>query len=127
MDEVGCHSRQPIDLIPRPAIFDQNVSAINKTGFAQASAKRCHKIGPRLRRTNMEKSYHRHRRLLRARSQRPPCRAPEKRNELATPHMLPSIRGLHPTTPWLEMPRCASQRNTPAYVGSGSWSCENEI
>jgi len=23
--------------------------------------------------------------------------------------------------------RCASQRNLPAYVGSGSWSCENEI
>jgi hypothetical protein len=48
MDEVGHHSRQSIGLIPRPAIFDQNIAALDKTGFAQAQAKCRHQIGPRL-------------------------------------------------------------------------------
>jgi len=37
--------------------------------------------------------------LLRARRERPPGRAAEKRDELATLHVLPSVQGLHPTTP----------------------------
>jgi hypothetical protein len=74
MDEVGRQSRQPIELIPRPAIFDQNVAAIDETGFAQAQAECRHKIGPRLGRTSMEKPNHWHRGLLRARRERPPDR-----------------------------------------------------
>jgi hypothetical protein len=31
------------------------------------------------------------------------CRAAEQFNELAPPHVLPSTRGLHPTTPWMEI------------------------
>src|SRR5262249_36119038 len=40
-------------------------------------------------------------RLLRPCPERPHrCRAADQREELASPHLLPSIRGLHPTTPW---------------------------
>src|SRR5262249_40665929 len=64
--------------------------AIDETGFAQAQAECCHKIGPRLRRTRMEKSNHRHR-LLRARRQRPHGRrATEQRDELAADHSITS-------------------------------------
>ncbi|MFL5094659.1 MAG: aquaporin [Xanthobacteraceae bacterium] len=42
----------------------------------------------------------RHRRLLRARSERPPDdRAAGTRDELAPPHALPLVRASHPTTP----------------------------
>ncbi len=41
-------------LIPRPAIFDQNIAALEKTGFVQAQAKCRHQIGPRLWRNRME-------------------------------------------------------------------------
>jgi hypothetical protein len=35
-DEIGCKSRQPIELIFRPAIFNRNVPAFNKASFGQA-------------------------------------------------------------------------------------------
>jgi hypothetical protein len=41
---------------------------------------------------------HRHCRLLRARRVRPRCRTSEKRDELASPHVLLSLRGSDPTT-----------------------------
>jgi hypothetical protein len=87
MDEVFRHSGQPIGLILRPAIFDQNITAVDETGFAQPQAKCRHKIGSRLERATMEKPDHRHRRLLRPRRERPSgsCTAKE-RNELTAFH-----------------------------------------
>ena len=55
------------------------------------------------------------RRLLRVRRQRQCSRSTEHDDELAPSHELPSEDA------------CAPQRNLPAYVGSGSWLCENEI
>jgi hypothetical protein len=59
--------------------------------------------------------------LLPARRERPcRCRAAEECNELAPPHELPSDEA-HNLAHHLDHRRaCASQRNLPAYVGSGS-------
>src|SRR5260221_13793423 len=108
MDEVGHHSRKSIELTPRPAIFDQNVAAIDETGFTQAQAECRHKIGPRLGRTSMEKPDHWHRGLLRPRRERPKNgrrgrRAADKRDEIAAFHYpVPPVRAIekiaHPST-----------------------------
>jgi hypothetical protein len=54
---------------------------------------------------------HRHRRPLRTRGEWP-CgsRATEQCDEIASLHVLPSMRGLHPTTPGRKYGRCASQQ-----------------
>src|SRR5262249_2843256 len=57
--------------------------------------------------------------------ERPRCPAAEKGDELTPPHVPPSVRGLHPTTPLLEMPRCASQHLGPPDFRNGSGLCEN--
>ena len=81
-----------IKLILRPTIVDHDVPAINETDFAQPLTKRRQKIGARLRPTIMEKPDHRHRRLLRARRERPrSCRATEQRDERAAPHSRTSL------------------------------------
>src|SRR5262249_50170253 len=46
-------------------------------------------------------------RLLRPRRARPRSRATEHRDELAPSHVLPSMRGWHPTIPRKEIRRCA--------------------
>src|SRR5260221_10368305 len=110
MDEVGHHSRKSIELTPRPAIFDQNVAAIDETGFTQAQAECRHKIGPRLGRTSMEKPDHWHRGLLRPRRERPrDCRAAEQREELA------SSQGWHGLSP----PRAAGFPHPQPSTGTG--------
>ena len=87
--EVGRQCRQPIGLILRPLIFDQNVAAIDDTGFAQAPSECCYKVDARLERPVMEKPDHRHRRLLRARRERPRRRcAAEQRYERAAVHWI---------------------------------------
>ena len=88
-NQIGRHRRQPIILALRPAVFDRHVVAINVTGFAQPFEK-----GRQLPRVilggrSVDKPDHRHRRLLRARRERPRgCRAAEKRDELASLHSI---------------------------------------
>jgi hypothetical protein len=91
VDEVGYHSRQLIGLISRPTIFDLNVTAFDETCFTQAQAECRHKIGPRLWCTSMEKTNHRHCRLLRPRYERPRrSRAAKQRDERASFHSITS-------------------------------------
>jgi hypothetical protein len=91
-----------------PAIYDRDVFALDIAGVLQATVKSAQTVREQFRRYDIEKPNHRHSRLLRARRQRPSGRrAAEKRDELAPPHVPPSVRGLHPTTRLLKMPRCA--------------------
>src|ERR1700730_2500628 len=53
-----------------------------------------------LGRLAVEKADHRHCQLLGARREVTRRCAAEERDELAPLHVLPSIQGLHPTTPW---------------------------
>ena len=90
-NQIGHQSRQPIKLIFRRAIFDRDVLALDEACFLQALAERGHEVRRVGERRAAEKSDHRHRRLLRARRERPRGRrAAEKRDELAPPHSITS-------------------------------------
>jgi hypothetical protein len=87
-DQIGRHSRQSIVLAVRPAIFDRHVLSIDIPHLAQALAEGEQTARPGVRRCAAEEPDHRHRRLLRARRERPRgCRAAEQRNELTPPHV----------------------------------------
>jgi hypothetical protein len=67
-----------------PAVVDRYVLALDIAGFFEALAKSAQPLGNRFGRSDLEKSDHRHRRLLRARRERPRGhRAAEKGDELA--------------------------------------------
>src|SRR5262249_47371414 len=87
MDKVCGHTRQAIELILRPAIFDRNVATLDEAGFAQALTKAGNEMDARFERAIMEKPHHWHGRLLRARRYWPRCRAAKKRNEIAPPQV----------------------------------------
>src|SRR5262249_50544449 len=81
--QIGCEVGQYVVLVLRPAILDRHILALDVAGFAEALAE-CRQIASTIdRRRAAEKSDHRHRRLLRARRERPCGRAAEKRDELA--------------------------------------------
>src|SRR5262249_25688703 len=82
--------RQPMVLALRPAIFDCDVLALHEAGLFQALAERGYSVRKRARRRCIEEPDHRHRRLLRARRERPRSRAPEQRDELAPVHSITS-------------------------------------
>src|SRR5262249_52238922 len=67
-----------------PAVVDRHVLALDIAGFFEALAKSAQALCNRFGRSDLEKPNHRHRRLLRARRERPRggCTA-EKRYELA--------------------------------------------
>ena len=86
-NQIGRQCRQPIDLILRPAVYDRQVLALDIAGLLQALAKCAQTVRDRVRRCGVEEPDHRHRRLLRARRERPRSRrAAEKRDELAPLH-----------------------------------------
>ena len=95
-DQIGRQRRQPIELALGPAIFDRDVAALDVAGFAQALAERGQVRRSRtLSAIAAEKPDHRHRRLLRARRERPRGRrAAEQRDELRRVHcpVLPCFR-----------------------------------
>jgi hypothetical protein len=74
-------------LVLRPAILDHDILALDVAGFANALPE-CGQIACTIsKRRAAEKSDHRHRRLLRARRERPRgCSAAEQRYELAASH-----------------------------------------
>src|SRR5262245_42963982 len=83
-DQIGCEVWQSIGLGLRPAILDRHVLALGITAFTNALPECGHKICTISRLRDAEEPDHRHRRLLRARRERPcRCRAAEKCNELA--------------------------------------------
>src|SRR5262249_41113995 len=88
--KVRHERRQSILLILGP-IFDRDAVAFDVPFFRKAVAE-CNYARPQLRwRSTVEESDHRHRRLLRARCERPRGRrAAEQRDELATLHSITS-------------------------------------
>src|SRR5437868_5182568 len=91
MNQVGHQSRQSINLTLRPAVFDQNVASLNKSGFAQSFQKGRQGSPPCLARKRADKPDHRRCRLLRARRERPiQGRGAGKYDEFAPVHSITS-------------------------------------
>jgi hypothetical protein len=86
-DEIGCERRQTVILIFRPAVFDRHVLTRDIAGFLQALEKwNGDDLVVKFSGLEAEEPNHRHRRLLRLRSERPRRRAPEPRDERSAPH-----------------------------------------
>src|SRR5262249_24459299 len=89
-DQIGGQARKSIVPAVGIAVFDRNVPAFDQAGFAQPFAE-CGEEGCELSGGGaVEISYHRHRRLLRARRERPSGSTAEQRDELAPPHLITS-------------------------------------
>src|SRR6516165_7881038 len=86
-NEIGRQRRQSPLSILCPAVFNRNVLSLNITCFSQATSQRHHEFSRSIRRRASEEPDYWHRRLLRARCERPRCRAAEKRDELAPLHL----------------------------------------
>src|SRR5262245_34164301 len=71
-------------------VFDRHIAAVDITGFTQAATERGREIGPVILTERVQEPDHRHRRLLRARRERPSHRAAEQRDELASLHSITS-------------------------------------
>jgi hypothetical protein len=70
-----------------PAVLNGEIPALDVTGFRQTAMNCRDSLAPRFERSGIEITDHRHRRLLRARRDRPhDCRAAQPRNELPPPH-----------------------------------------
>src|SRR5262244_1643532 len=70
--------------------FEADVAALYISEPPHALSKACQIALQRLRGSGAQNSDHRHRRLLRARRERPGRRAAEQRDELAAPHSITS-------------------------------------
>src|SRR5215831_7649358 len=84
--EIGRHCRQKIVLAARPAELDRNVLALDEAALPQAATERLYQVLGILRRARAHEPDHRHRRLLRARRERPHRCAAEHRDERAPFH-----------------------------------------
>src|SRR5262249_14990239 len=86
-NEIGHQRRHSVILALGPAILDREVAALDEASFLQAPAEAGDEMREGTGRRRAEKPHHRHCCLLRARRQRPRCRAAEQRDELATLHL----------------------------------------
>src|SRR5262249_45808584 len=85
---------QPIYLTLRPTVFDRHVLALDIAGVFEALAECAQTVRVRVvRRCGVEEPDHRHRRLLRARGERPCSRSAttEECDERAPPHSINSL------------------------------------
>src|SRR5215831_4518950 len=89
--QIGCEVGQSVGLVLRPAILDRHILALDVAGFTKALAE-CGQISCTIdRRRAAEEPDHRHRRLLRARCERPRRRrAADERDELPPLHSITS-------------------------------------
>ena len=87
LDELGGERRQSIVAAARPAIDDGEVAAFDKSRLLEAEPERVEVRRERFGRSAAEKSDHRHRRLLRARRERPSRRAADEHDEAAALHV----------------------------------------
>jgi hypothetical protein len=87
---ICCQSRQSISVTIRPAVFDTDIPAFDKTSVNKALAECAYKACGISRRCNPQKTHYRSLRLLRRsrRSARNGCSATE-RNEIPPPHDRP--------------------------------------
>src|SRR5215471_5696756 len=74
----------------RPAILDRHILALDIAGLLQTLMKRAHHGCEAVGQSAVEEPDHRHRRLLRARRERPRRRAAEQRDERAALHSITS-------------------------------------
>src|SRR5215831_5330812 len=81
--QIGRKCWEPIDLILRPAEFDSDVMAVDEPRFLQAVAECRYSVNCVGSSCCLKESDHRHRRLLRARRERPRSRAAAKQKEFA--------------------------------------------
>src|SRR5262249_38895653 len=88
--EIGRKPRQPIVLTLSPPIVESDVLTFNKAFFVESLANDRNERSVDVRRTAAEQSNHRKRTLLRARHERPCCRAAEQGDELAPLHSITS-------------------------------------
>jgi hypothetical protein len=92
-DQIGRHCRQSIKLSLRPAEFDRDILAFDIAGFFVQTLTERRDDRCRLARGPAAKEPdHRHCRLLRARRERPRCRAAEKGNKLTRFMLVPRLR-----------------------------------
>ena len=90
-DQIGCQRRQLIELAMRPAIFDLDVLAFDKSCLAEAAPECGGQGGKGLGRGETKIADDRQRLLLRADGERPRGRrAANERDELASPHSITS-------------------------------------
>src|SRR5262249_26298193 len=90
-NQVSRKFRQSFELTVSPAQFKRNVLAFDVSGLPEALAKSAQIIPEGLGRLGMQKSNHRHRRLLRACRERPrDRRAAEQGDKLAALHSITS-------------------------------------
>src|SRR5262245_57404589 len=75
----------------QPVVLDHHVLALDCAGFVEAFTERGGNARGGIGRPNGDEADDRHRRLLRARRERPHCRAAEQRDELAALHRCHSI------------------------------------
>jgi hypothetical protein len=85
MEQVGDQCWESIILTFCISIYDPDILALDIASFFQPVVKSCAHVRRRTGRTRLEESDHRHRRLLRARRERPCHRRPaEQRYERAS-------------------------------------------
>src|SRR5262249_36829198 len=89
-NQVCRQFRQAVDLILGEAVCNRDVLALDIAGIFEALAECAQQVPDRFGRLVVEKPDHRHRLLLRARRERPRCRAAEQRDELAPLHSITS-------------------------------------
>src|SRR5262249_46333504 len=89
-DEISGKRRQPIVLTFRPAIFDGYVSSFDIACLIETLTECGYLVRRAVGRCAVEEPDHRHRRLLRARRERPCGCAAEQRDELAAFHSITS-------------------------------------
>src|SRR5262245_17666273 len=88
--QIGCEVGQSVDLVLRPAILDRHILALDVAGFTKALPE-CGQIARTIDRPRAaQETYHRHRRLLRARRKRPRRCAADEHDELASFHSITS-------------------------------------
>src|SRR5262249_9713805 len=91
LNQTGRQRWQSVIVVFCPAIFDGHVLTLDLAGFLQTLAECGHGRRISVRRCAVEETDHWHRRLLRARRERPRgSRAAEQRDERAAPHSITS-------------------------------------
>jgi len=89
-NQIGCQRRQLIVVVLRPAELDRHVLAFDEGGPVQTATELGHEMRGPLGRLTVEEPDYRHRRLLRARRERPRCRTAKKGDESAALHSMTS-------------------------------------
>src|SRR5262249_35105927 len=87
-NKIGRKLGQSLRVEVAKAIFDRDIFALDVARFGQTPLERGDQMRDVLSRRGVQKSDHRHRRLLRARCERPCCRADTRRQELTPFHWL---------------------------------------